>query len=128
MAKNSSARIATASFIADSILTVLFVAIGRSTHQGAIFGPWGRELLSTAWPFVVALTVGWLLSKSWRRPTAILRVGIPLWLTTVVGGLVLRAVTGGGTALPFVLVAATTLLIFLVGWRLLFSAFRKVRS
>lgn len=127
MVKNFPARTAVASFIADAVLTVLFVAIGRSTHHGAVFGPWARDLFSTAWPFLVAFVAGWVLLRSWQRPTALLRVGVPLWLITVVGGLSLRAVTGEGLALPFILVAATTLLTFLVGWRVLFLAFQKVR-
>ena len=42
-----------------------------------------------------------------------------MWLGTVVGGMLLRAATGGGVQLSFVLVAATVLAVFLLGWRLL---------
>ena len=43
--------------------------------------------------------------------------GLLLWIVTVVGGMALRTVSGQGAEPSFILVAATVLLVFLVGWR-----------
>ena len=110
------------SFLADLVLVVVFTAIGRSTHHEDVFGAWGQELWTTAWPFVVALIVGWAVLRAWKDPLAVVRTGLGLWLITVAGGLALRKLAGGGTALPFVLVATAVVLVFLVGWRLLTNA------
>ncbi len=50
-----------------------------------------------------------------------LKEGALVWLTTVIVGLLLRAVTGGGMAIAFMIVATTTLGILLVGWRFVAS-------
>ena len=47
--------------------------------------------------------------------------GIPVWLCTLVVGMLLRAATGQGTAPSFVLVAATVLALFLIGSRWLLN-------
>jgi membrane protein implicated in regulation of membrane protease activity len=43
--------------------------------------------------------------------------GITVWFATLVVGMVLRRATGAGTAWPFVVVAAVTLAVLLLGWR-----------
>ncbi|MFD4430245.1 DUF3054 domain-containing protein, partial [Nocardia sp. NPDC058497] len=52
------------------------------------------------------------------------RGGIVFWLGTLVGGLVLRAVSGQGVAVSFVIVAACVLALFLLGWRAAIRALR----
>ena len=103
--------------VVDAVLVIVFAAIGRATHDGDVLGPFGSGLATTAWPFLVALVVGWLLSRAWRRPVALVRTGLPVWAVTVVLGMVLRAVSGQGVAVAFVIVAAITLALFLLGWR-----------
>jgi len=101
--------------VADAACVVAFAAIGRRNHAEGI------DLLgvaSTAWPFLAGAAVGMLAGRIWRDPAS-LRSGIPVWLGTVVVGMLLRAATGGGVQLSFVLVAATVLAVFLLGWRLL---------
>ncbi|WP_206446384.1 DUF3054 domain-containing protein [Agrococcus sp. KRD186] len=102
---------------ADAVLVVAFAAIGRATHDEGVLGPLGLGLATTAWPFLAALGLGWLLCLGWRAPLAPLRAGVPIWLVTVVGGMLLRALSGQGTAVPFIVVATLTLLALLVGWR-----------
>jgi FtsH-binding integral membrane protein len=46
-------------------------------------------------------------------------IGIAVWLCTVALGMVLRVVSGQGTALAFIVVALVFLGLFLLGWRLL---------
>ena len=98
---------------ADVVLVVVFAAIGRASHHEAVL-PW---LLETAWPFLAGLALGWLISLAWRAPLAPVRTGLPVWALTVAAGMVLRAVSGQGVVLAFVIVASIVLLVFLVGWR-----------
>ncbi|MEW2358356.1 DUF3054 domain-containing protein [Spirillospora sp. NPDC029432] len=99
----------------DIALVLVFVVIGRSSHDEAL-SPAG--LATTAWPFFLALAAGWLLTRAWRRPET-LPTGAGVWLTTVVGGMLLRAVSDQGTALPFIIVATLFLAAVLLGWRLI---------
>lgn len=103
----------------DVVLVVVFAAIGRATHDGDVLGPGGSGLSTTAWPFVVALLIGWAVTRAWRHPLSVRRAGLPIWAITVVVGMLLRAVSGQGIALAFVIVATITLGLLLLGWRLL---------
>lgn len=112
------------SLVLDAVLVVGFAATGRASHDSDVLsGLWG-----TAWPFLAALAVGWLVTLAWRAPAAPLRTGVGLWLVTLVGGMLLRAVSGQGTALPFVIVATLVLGATLVGWRLIAVAVRRSRA
>ncbi|WP_260980121.1 DUF3054 domain-containing protein [Agrococcus jejuensis] len=97
----------------DVASVVLFAAVGRASHESFTVG--GVAL--TALPFLVALAVGWVGSLAWRAPHAPVRAGLPIWIVTLVGGMLGRMLLGEGTALAFVIVAALTLLLLLVGWR-----------
>ena len=100
----------------DLLLVLVFVAIGRLTHGEAV-DPAG--MVSTGWPFVAALPLGWLVARAWRLPRGI-RTGVIVWVITVVGGLSLRVgLTDESAAVPFIIVTLVTLALFLVGWRLL---------
>ena len=106
----------TASALLDVAFVLLFTALGRGSHARAatLDGLW-----QTAWPFLAALALTWMIALVWRRPAAVLRSGLPVWAGTVALGLALRVLfTDGGGALPFVLVTAATLGAMLVGWRL----------
>ncbi|MDL5485803.1 DUF3054 domain-containing protein [Microbacterium wangruii] len=109
-------RSALTAFALDVVLVTLFAAVGRASHDSA---PFGIGLATTAWPFLAALAVGWLVTLAWPRPAAPVRTGLGVWAITVAGGMLLRAASGQGTALPFIIVATLTLLLFLVGWRVI---------
>ena len=111
----------------DAVLVIAFAAIGRASHAEGVLGPWGGGLVNTAWPFLAALALGWLVTQAWRRPVAPLATGLGVWSVTVAGGMLLRAATGDGTALPFIIVTAVTLFAFLVGWRIITTAVRRAR-
>ena len=102
-----------AAFALDVVLVTVFAAIGRASHTEAVFA----GLATTAGPFLAALVIGWLVSLAWRSPRAIVRTGIPVWIVTVAGGMILRALSGQGVQVAFVIVATITLLVMLVGWR-----------
>lgn len=123
----SHSRSTSAAFMAgiDVVLVLIFATIGRASHERglSVLG-----ILETAWPFLVAWGIGWLALRAWRAPDAVLRTGVPLWIITVAGGMLLRAVTGAGTALPFIIVATLTLLLLLVGSRLVATLIRSRRA
>lgn len=124
---STSRRSPAFALIVDVMLVVVFAGIGRATHDGDVLGPAGVGLATTAWPFLAALLLGWTVSLGWRRPLAPLRTGLPVWAVTIVAGMALRALSGQGIAVAFVIVAAVTLLLFLVGWRALVALVRRVR-
>jgi peptidoglycan/LPS O-acetylase OafA/YrhL len=97
----------------DVICILVFAIVGRSSHQET------TDLLGvahTAWPFLVGCLLGTLIGRTWRHPY-LLRSGVAVWLGTVIGGMTLRWLTGGGVQLSFVLVASCVLAVFLIGWR-----------
>lgn len=121
-------RTAAYAFFADLVLVVIFAVIGRASHNEGILGDAGLGLLETVWPFAVALVFAWLVTLAFRRPLAVLRTGVPIWLITVAAGMLLRALSGQGTALAFIIVATLTLLLFLVGWRVVAAAVVRSRA
>jgi hypothetical protein len=110
--------------IVDVVLVASFAALGRASHDSDVFG----GLWLTAWPFLVGLGIGWLVTLAWRAPLAPVRTGLGVWAATVIGGMLLRAASGQGTALPFIIVATLTLLVLLVGWRLTAVLFARRRA
>ena len=107
-------RLALAAAAADLILVLVFVLIGRGSHDEG-FTLLGT--LNTAWPFVAGLAVGWLISRAWSGPLSMRRAALPAWASTVVIGVLLRAVSGQGVAVSFVIVTLLVLAAFLFGWR-----------
>ena len=107
----------------DVALVIAFAAAGRASHDSDVL----TGLLRTAWPFLGGLAVGWLVTFAWRAPTAPVRTGLGMWAATVVGGMLLRAASGQGTPLPFIVVAGVTLLAALVGWRVVAALIERNR-
>jgi peptidoglycan/LPS O-acetylase OafA/YrhL len=105
--------------VLDIAFVVIFAAVGRARHEESDAL---RGVLLTAWPFLVGLAVGWALvrSLSHRWPVWV-GPGISVVVCTVVLGMLLRVVTGEGTAPTFVLVATAVLAVLLLGWRLVAS-------
>lgn len=105
------------SFLCDALLIVAFAVLGNRAHDSGLAPV---DVLATAWPFLVGLTVGWLVTASWSRPHQIWPAGLLVVVVTVVVGMVLRHLfTPGGVQLSFVLVATATLAVFLLGRRLI---------
>ncbi|MGO1537758.1 MAG: DUF3054 domain-containing protein [Leucobacter sp.] len=120
-----SASAISVAFVLDTVLILLFAVVGRSSHELELT-PLG--LLETAWPFLTGLAIAWMTLVVWKAPFSILRSGIPLWAGTLAIGMLLRLITGAGTALPFVFVATCTLCLLLVGWRVIAAAMRGMRA
>lgn len=111
-----------AGMVFDLAAVVLFVGIGRDVHG---HGLRVAGMASTAWPFLSGLAVGWLLLAVWRRDGASFAAGLVACISTVTVGMILRVVSGQGTAFAFVLVALGFLGAVMVGWRALLPAFRR---
>ena len=111
-------------FVVDLVLVLVFVLIGRRSHDesSAVVG-----VLTTLWPFAVGLVVGWgtVVGVRWRAAT--LSAGAVVWVSTLVLGMLLRVVSGQGIQVSFVIVAAVVLAVFLLGWRLVLAAVTRGR-
>jgi len=105
-------------YLFDFISVLVFVTIGRHTHKD---GNTLTGTFTTLWPFVVGLLVGWVVVSRTRRVTTARSSGLIIALSAVVVGMVLRVISGQGTALTFVIVASAFLSFCLVGWRVLLS-------
>jgi uncharacterized membrane protein (Fun14 family) len=98
----------------DVVAVIVFVVAGRATHgiEDTVSG-----IVHTASPFLIALALGWMVTRAWRDPAS-LKVGAGVLATTVIVGMLLRRfVFDDGTQLSFVLVATAFLALFLLGWR-----------
>ncbi len=110
--------------LADIAAIVVFVAIGRRNHDE---GTAVDGIATVATPFLIALAVGWIVSRAWKHPMKVDTAFI-IWPITVAVGMVLRnLVFDRGTALPFIIVATLVIGLFLVGWRLIAARFSPAR-
>ncbi|WP_371833799.1 DUF3054 domain-containing protein [Rhodococcoides yunnanense] len=114
--------------VLDLLMIVLFAAIGRRSHAEATAL---SGLFHTAWPFVVGAAIGWIATFALYRNKfdafLIVPTGIVVWVMTVALGMVLRAVTGQGTAGSFIIVATLSTAVLLLGWRALARFIPSVR-
>ena len=95
----------------DLLLVGLFAVIGRLSHYGSLtVGGWW----TTAWPFLIGTLLAWVVLTVARRPPAALTSGVVVWLGALVGGMVLRQLSGQGTATAFVVVATLVLGLLIV--------------
>lgn len=102
-------------FLIDAVLVVAFAAVGRLSHDEPLT-PAG--IADTAWPFLVGLGIGWAIVAGTRHRVPVsVADGVPVWISTVAGGMLLRWLVGDGTALAFVIVATIMLGTLLLGWR-----------
>jgi hypothetical protein len=98
----------------DAVCVVLFCTIGRRSHAEGLSL---AGIAETAWPFLAGTAVGWLLSRGWLRPAAVVPTGVVVWLCTVVVGMLLRKATSAGVAPSFIVVASISTAVLLLGWR-----------
>lgn len=110
----------------DLLVVLVFAAVGRRNHgeADALTG-----IVTTAWPFVVGVIVGWIVLVVMKRlPGRALTSGAIVWLTTVVVGMILRQVSGHGTAVAFVIVAVAFNGACMLGWRLVARVLERRRA
>jgi hypothetical protein len=109
----------------DAIGVLVFCAVGRRSHDEG-FSITG--VATTAWPFLTGTVVGWLASRAWQRPAAVVPTGVVVWLCTVVVGMLLRKASSAGVAASFVVVAASVIAVLLLGWRAVVGLALRRRS
>ena len=87
---------------ADLVAVALFVVIGRASHA---HGESPAGIVSTAWPFMAGVVVGWLAAARVAGGLTGRRAWALVTLATVAVGMTLRVVAGQGTAVSFIVVA-----------------------
>ncbi|HTM85388.1 MAG TPA: DUF3054 domain-containing protein [Mycobacterium sp.] len=107
-------RTAALAALTDVGAVVVFCLLGRRSHAEALSL---AGLAATMWPFVTGTLTGWVLARGWRRPLAVAPTGVIVWAATVTVGMLLRKVSGQGTATAFVVVATVSTAVLLLGWR-----------
>jgi hypothetical protein len=110
--------------LADAACVLVFAVAGIASHEGSMPAALGRVV----WPFALAAALGWVLTRAWREPTRIWPTGVLIWLMTVLGGLLLRGVSGQGLAWTFALVTTLFLALTMLGWRGVVVALRRRRA
>jgi hypothetical protein len=109
--------------LVDLVFVLLFATVGRASHaEGVTLS----GVLTVAWPFALALLVGWAVAHRRTGWPVRMRGSSTVWLVTVALGLMLRVATGGGFAWSFGAVTLLALGLFLVGWRCAAEVFRFV--
>jgi hypothetical protein len=122
-APTTSRRAVFAALGIDAVLVLVFVLIGRATHDNPLLGA-----LVTLWPFLAGLAIGWAVCRGWRAPFRVVTTGVPVWMSTVLFGMLLRAASGQGVQPSFVIVTTLVLAAFLLGWRAIAGIVRRPRS
>ena len=107
----------------DLAAIAIFAAIGRSSHAEGVSL---SGVLGTAWPFFAGCLVGTIAARIGRASYWF--SGLVIWLSTLIVGMILRVLTGPGTALSFTIVATITLGVFLLGWRAVVAVVRRPRT
>lgn len=111
---NDDFRPALTALLTDAVCVVVFCTLGRRSHGEGLDV---AGIAGTAWPFLVGAAVGWLVSRGWRRPFALVPTGVVVWVCTIAVGMLLRALTSAGVAPSFVVVASLSTALLLLGWR-----------
>jgi hypothetical protein len=106
-------RTVTFAAAADVLAVLAFAVVGRSSHAEVADA---IGVLTTAAPFLLGQLVGWLVARAWRAPLR-LPVGVVVWAGAVVVGLGVRVAVTHRLPVTFVLVAAASLALLLLGWR-----------
>ncbi|QXB42431.1 DUF3054 domain-containing protein [Jonesia denitrificans] len=119
-------------FALDVVLVVLFAAAGRQSHNevATIVG-----IADTAWPFLLGLLVGWVITRQWQTTTTGLPIVFQVWpaaimlaFVTWAFALAIRVLAGDTNSGGFPFVALGFLLLMLVGWRIVWGSVVRVRA
>ena len=108
-------------FLVDVWLVLGFVTLSRMSHNQVIDV---AGVFGTAWPFLVGLVLGWLITRSWRT-TLRLTAALGVFVCTLTLGIACRRLTFTGAQPAFVAMAFSVLSVLLMGWRLI--AYLEVR-
>ena len=109
----------------DILLIVVFAIIGMRNHDAALTA---GDVAWTALPFAAGALITHLILFYRKVNVRGLVPGVIVWLGTWILGMLLRAVTGGGTPWEFVAIGGAFLALFLLGWRLIRWFVLRVRT
>jgi FtsH-binding integral membrane protein len=113
--------------VLDLVCVIAFAIGGKSAHESSA-GAW--VVARIAWPYVVALALGWI-GAMWNgmRGLRIWPGGVLILAVTYVLGMALRRVSGHGEhhglAPGFLIVAAIFLALTMLGWRAVYAAWQR---
>lgn len=99
----------------DAALVLAFVTLSRLSHSQPMT-PDG--IAGTAWPFLVGLVIGWLVTRSWQSPLTFW-AAFGVFIGTFAVGIAFRHLTFTGAQPSFVAMAFSVLSVLLMGWRLM---------
>lgn len=102
------------SVLLDLLCVVVFALIGRASHQEALDAAGAARTAAPSWR---GRLMGWILILMRRFSGSLWLQGLTIWVMTLVWGMVIRTVLGGGFQLSFVLVAGAFLAVVMFGWR-----------
>lgn len=111
--------------VVDVIAVLVFSILGRGAHNRT---PGIAGVLETAWPFLLALAVAWIVRLVWRSGAAPLSMATAgyLWAVTLIGGMLIRGLaTGRIPHWSFMIVAAIALAVLFFGWRAVAGLIRR---
>jgi hypothetical protein len=111
-----------AAVVCDVVCVAVFTLVGTLNHGSATSA---GHVAGVGVPFLLGLAVGWLAARAWRGPAQVWPTGVAVWAATVVGGLLLRPVLGGGFAVSFAVVTAVFLGVTMLGWRVMDTVARR---
>lgn len=100
--------------VGDALAVLLFVAIGLMQHATPLTT---STVGLVAWPFLVGMLLGHLAIRSWRAPFSLWPHGVFIWAITIAAAMAIRTLFGAGTETSFIIVTATFLALFMLGWR-----------
>jgi peptidoglycan/LPS O-acetylase OafA/YrhL len=115
-------RSSTLAALADVVGVLVFCAIRRRSHAEGLTV---AGIAETAWPFLAGAAIGWLVSRGWRRPTALVPTGVVVWVCTIAVGMLLRAASSAGVSGSFVVVASAATAVVLLGWRVAVASLQR---
>lgn len=112
--------------VLDLVCVLAFAYGGKSSHEASDSN---SIVLTIVWPFAVAVLVGWA-GAIWNgmRGLRTWPGGVTILAVTYVLGMVLRAVSGRGIAVGFLIVALCFLALTMLGWRLLYAGWQRWRA
>ncbi len=99
----------------DVALVLAFVTLSRLSHSQPMT-PDG--IAGTAWPFLVGLVIGWLVTRSWQS-TLTFWAAFGVFIGTFAVGIAFRHLTFTGAQPSFVAMAFSVMSVLLMGWRLM---------
>ncbi|WP_257183243.1 DUF3054 domain-containing protein [Corynebacterium cystitidis] len=108
----------------DLVAIAVFALLARIAHQSEEMPFTFMGFLSTLWPFVVGVVMGWIIVREGRGTR-----GVWVWLITLVVGLTIWGVRN--QAIPhwsFVIVATIMSALLMLGWRGIAGAVGRKRG